>query len=300
MDETATTPSANPADPYGLAPLWDALMEIYDAFAALATKHGWCWYLIAGNALGVVRHDGDFVPWDDDLDMSMPRKYYEELRLVANRELPPHLRWVDYQNTASYPYLFGKIMDVRPEAISRVEEAIHSRLPQGLFVDIWPMDGVPTRFFSKAKRWVQRQALRLVMEYRTTNPPMSWKQVVRHPLPFLMAHARPGLKTHKDFLYVMDAHARSLPMEKAEKTAHPFHRWYEQHGSYPARLWQEPLWAMFHGRLVPLPTDVHEHLRISLGEDYMTLPPPEKRHPTHDDFFEAPWKFGPDRYEKSE
>ena len=294
MDAPSPTPNANPADPFGLTPIWDALMEIYDAFAALATKHGWRWYLVGGNAIGAVRHNGDFIPWDDDLDLEMPRKDYEELQSVANREFPPHLRWVDYKNTESYPYLFGKIMDVRPEVHARLQHQTGQTLPQGLYVDIIPLDGFPSSFFQKARRWLQRQSLRLVMEYREANPPMTWRNILRHPLPFVMARAFPRMKTCRDFLRVMDAHAKALSVDQASKVAIPIHRWYEQWDVVPRDWMEKPTWMMFHGRKVPFPTNIHAYLASTMGQDYMTLPPPEKRHPVHGSSFEAPWKYGPD------
>ena len=52
---------------YGFGPIQDALMAIYDEFVELAQRHGWRWYMIGGNALGVGRHNGDFIPfWNDD------------------------------------------------------------------------------------------------------------------------------------------------------------------------------------------------------------------------------------------
>lgn len=289
-----TESKTNPADPFGLAPLWDALMEIYDVFTDLAERHGWRWYLVGGNALGAVRHNGDFIPWDDDLDLEMPRRDYQALQSVANRELPPYLRWVDYQNTASYPYLFGKIMDIRPDVHARLQRQTGQKLPQGLYIDIIPLDGFPSNFWQKAKRWIQRQSLRLVMEYREADPPIPWHRSLRHPLPFLFAHAFPRVKTSKDFLRVMDAHAKALAVDQSHKVAIPIHRWYEQWDVVPRQFMREPTWMMFHGRNVPLPTDVHAYLAATLGKDYMTPPPPEKRCPSHGDFFEAPWKYGPD------
>ena len=290
----ATTPNSNATAPFGLAPLWDALMGIYDIFAQLAEKHGWCWYVIGGNALGALRHDGDFIPWDDDLDLFMPRKDYAQLQKVANRELPPHLRWVDYRNTVAYPYLFGKIVDIRLEVHEQLQRQTGLKLAQGLFVDIWPLDGFPTTVFRKAWRWAQRQTLRLTMEYRKPALSSGWRRIFRNPMPFLAACLRPKWRTDRDFLQAMDEHAMSLAFEGSKLCGIPIHRWYELYDVCPTAVYGNPRWVPFHGRMVPIPHDAECYLRMEYG-DWQTLPPPEQRCPTHEKSFDASWKTGPDQ-----
>ena len=293
MNVRSPASGTSSADPHGLAPLWDALMEIYDAFAALAMKHKWRWYVAYGNALGAIRHNGDFVPWDDDLDLVMPRNDYERFRKVANSELPACYRWVDYRNTASYPYLFGKIMDIRREVHDHVQRETGQVLPQGLHIDIWPLDGFPTTFFRKAWRWLQRQSLRFAMEYRTADYQTRRTHCLSHPIHWLCACLRPGLRTPRDFLRAMDAHARSYSMDGAELCGRPVHRWYELEFIRPVGVFGEPKMARFHGRIVPLPGDIERYLRLEYG-DWEKLPPVAERRPTHGNSFEAPWKFGSD------
>ena len=79
---------------YGLRPLWDALYEIYEEFAKICDKHGLRYYAFAGTLLGAIRHNG-FIPWDDDLDVAMPRPDYEKFIQISKTELPRHLNFVD-------------------------------------------------------------------------------------------------------------------------------------------------------------------------------------------------------------
>ena len=57
----------------------------------LCEKHGLRYFLVAGTLLGAVRHRG-FIPWDDDIDVAMPRKDFNKLARIAKKELS------DYQN----------------------------------------------------------------------------------------------------------------------------------------------------------------------------------------------------------
>ena len=57
-------------DKFGLKPIWEAILEIYDEFCKICDRHGLRYYVTDGNALGAVRHKG-FIPWDDDIDLAM-------------------------------------------------------------------------------------------------------------------------------------------------------------------------------------------------------------------------------------
>lgn len=60
---------------YNLRPIWDEILEIYKAFAAVCDKNGLRYYVTGGTLLGAARHKG-FIPWDDDFE--------ELLQIVEN------------------------------------------------------------------------------------------------------------------------------------------------------------------------------------------------------------------------
>lgn len=127
---------------YNLRPLWDAILNIYKAFAEVCDRNGLRYYATGGTALGAMRHGG-FIPWDDDFDLVMPRPDYIKFMEICHKELPTHYEAIDFRHDSSYPYCFGKVRDNRKKIIEEVSEASNLNLDQGIFIDVIPIDGMP-------------------------------------------------------------------------------------------------------------------------------------------------------------
>ena len=113
-------------------------LEILTVVAEICEKEGLRYSIAYGTLLGAVRHRG-FIPWDDDVDIMMPRDDYEKLLKYfrKNRKRLEPLKLIHYSTTRRAVHTIARIADQRYHAIER-------RLrysDQGVFIDIFPIDG---------------------------------------------------------------------------------------------------------------------------------------------------------------
>lgn len=115
-------------------------LNMLQEFIAVCEKLNLRYYLLGGTLLGAVRHKG-FIPWDDDIDVGMPREDYEVFREKAQELLPDELFVQTGKSDPPYPLCFGKI---RNNDTTFIETSIN-KLPinHGVYIDIFPLDWYP-------------------------------------------------------------------------------------------------------------------------------------------------------------
>lgn len=117
-------------------------LEILKMFRKLCEKHKLQFYLTAGTLLGAVRHKG-FIPWDDDIDVVMPREDYDRLRLLYQSELHEDYYWQDSFTEKNFPYFYAKIRKQGTEVEEPGMKNFHIR--NGISIDIFPLDICPNQ-----------------------------------------------------------------------------------------------------------------------------------------------------------
>lgn len=118
--------------------IWAIQLDMLNQVDAVCRKHGLQYFLIWGSLLGAVRHHG-YIPWDDDVDIALPRKDYE-LLLTLKDEFPyPYFLQTPYTDPGYY-YSFIKLRNCRTATIDY--NFLYQGFNMGIFIDIFPLDAV--------------------------------------------------------------------------------------------------------------------------------------------------------------
>lgn len=120
--------------------------EILCEFMKACEILGLRWYVAYGTAIGVLRHHG-FIPWDDDIDVVMPRKDYEIFCEKAPEILPENLFVQTLYSEKEYTQPFAKVR--RTDTTFWEEGTKDDNINHGIYMDIFPLDGYPTRFLEE-------------------------------------------------------------------------------------------------------------------------------------------------------
>ena len=112
------------------------LLSLAFVFDEICKRHQIPYFMLNGTMLGAVRHQG-FIPWDDDMDFGVERKYFPELIKALSEELPAYLKVNTLENSDYVFSNFLKIEDTRTEV---VEHWYDNARGIGIWIDIFPLD----------------------------------------------------------------------------------------------------------------------------------------------------------------
>ena len=160
---------------YDIRSLQIKILDILTAVDKTCRQHDLRYYLWAGTMIGAIRHKG-FIPWDDDIDIAMPRPDYD--RLIANCKewLPQPYEMVCAETDDCYPLPFAKIQDASTTLIERM----HLKYVGGVYIDVFPIDGVPDGWWQQKWHFGRYEYYKRVLyllyrdPYKHGHGPSSW------------------------------------------------------------------------------------------------------------------------------
>lgn len=115
--------------------------NILKNFKYFCEEHGLRYYLAYGTLLGAVRHN-DIIPWDYDIDVLMPRPDFDKfVELTKDKDMCENMHVFSSRNTKGYYLMFAKVCDTTTRLnITQTR----SKIPLGMWIDIFPLDAIPS------------------------------------------------------------------------------------------------------------------------------------------------------------
>ena len=244
---------------YDIDTLHEHILQILLSVDKVCREHDLTYYCWAGTMLGAIRHKG-FIPWDDDMDICMPRPDYDRLMTHAHEWLPQPLEALSIETDASYPGGFGKIVDGSTTLIERE----HSDYVGGIYIDVFPIDGMTKNKLGQKIAVARYKAMDKLLYFLHRDPykhghgPSSWPVLLIQKI-FSHEWARKQLRAaylaydYESSEYVLD---------------------YDDgvNGVIPKTVLGTPQPVAFEGHMVMGVEHADAYLRNKYG-DYMVIPP---------------------------
>lgn len=249
-------------------------LDLLQKTADFCEKNGLRYFLCGGTLIGAIRHKG-FIPWDDDIDIAMPRPDYDQFVKTFNQP-NNYYQVVNLDTNPDYAYSFAKVYDNR----TIMNELHYPGDTFGVYIDVFPADGV--------NEVTQIKKIMLLHKFLNTKKANYYhrtfsKKIINTFGKLLLL----PFSAHKIAEW-MDNEARkyafgSVPM--AGVIANPL----GIGEMVDKSVFDSDIYQEFEGRKFRVPIGYDTWLRSIYG-DYMQLPPEEHRVTHHT--FEAWWKDG--------
>ena len=118
-------------------------LDILKQVTELCNRYDLQYFLLGGTFLGAVRHRG-FIPWDDDIDIGMPRADFEKFCKIAEKELVKPLGFVSYKNNKEHIYFHPRVYNFNSRVVDRSGVEVKETYA---WIDVFPLDGMPENKF---------------------------------------------------------------------------------------------------------------------------------------------------------
>ena len=264
-------------EPEVLEKLQHTELEILKDFIDFCQKHNLEYFGIAGTGIGAIRHKG-FIPWDDDIDLAMPRADLERFVELASKELGDQYLVLNGKTNDNFPLMTTHLVKKGTRFVAPAFQDIDC--PFGIFLDIFPMDNIADEPKAlKRQAWTAWFWNKLLILRCTSHPYLDLTGWKRRLVYGICAVGHYGLR----FLHI----SRSFLRKRCEKACrkyekqdtrrvaflpdtNPFWNIMNKKNMYPLQMLE------FEGIKMAFPKDLDKFLRIQYG-DYMVLPPVEKR-----------------------
>ena len=236
--------------------VWAVQLDLLQELIRVCKEHGLRVFADSGTLIGAVREKG-FIPWDDDIDVAMPREDYDKLMALSSEFRDPYF----LQSITTHEYYINRFAQLHMKGTSAIRQGSRQRHQQCIYIDIFVLDSIPStpraikRHYNHVKS--VRLRLKLAMKLRDRIP-HTWYTYIRNHV---------NLLSDKYWFAQFEGVMRSV--QHTDRT--PYAAYLCQRMTLPVvslGCYAETLWMPFEHIMVPVPAGYDEVLRLQYG-DYM-------------------------------
>lgn len=253
------------------------LLTLLKEFDTICRKHGITYYLEGGSLLGAVRHKG-FLPWDDDIDLSITRENFQKLLAVIDEELSENRELYCYERFPNYLRDTVKYTNLDTTVLFR--NHILDGNAAGQHIDLFILDPVPAD--KKAQEEYKKNA--------------TIYSELLSPVYVLCPDIADYLEEYEQYLQMMEEKGRDYVLnlfreklftyEDSDECDTYLLRWGNRHMFYPKEWFGTPVELTFEDGSFPAPSQYFRFLRSQFGDTWMIIPDVahQEEHNTFDNY----------------
>lgn len=229
--------------------------------------------LCYGSLIGAVRHNG-YIPWDDDIDIVMPRPDYEKLITLVNSD-STNIKIFDCFNNRAWYYTYAKAIDT---STIMDEHQLKPIKEYGIYVDIFPEDGLPNSEKERDRYWRKIKKIRLLTTYVHTKKAKNENSILKFFRFFLFYIFKIFPKSF--WAKRINAFAKKYDYSSSEIVSVTVTGNEGRKNEMPRKIFEDFTYLDFENEKFMAVSD-YDFMLKKLFDDYMKLPPEEQRISRH-------------------
>lgn len=243
-------------------------------FKEFCDKNNLLFYLCGGCCIGSLR-TGGFIPWDDDIDILMPRDDYEKLYKLWDNDRQERFKLLRTDEKIFTGNIFTTIVDTETTCV-KANQA-HLDIPFGIMMDIFPIDGCPK---GKFKRTMQKLNAMIYSLFLAQIVPENHGGIMALGSKFLLSIVKSPKAREKKWRNA-ERRMSKYKISDCEYITELCEGVHSMQPEYPKEWFASAVYREFEGLQMPIPVGYDPYLKKAFG-DYMTPPPEDKQKPHHD------------------
>lgn len=255
---------------------WAAQMEMLCHVQKICTRHKLRYFADWGTLLGTVRHGG-MIPWDDDMDISMPREDYAKFREVADAELPDGCWFKDWRYSDEIDSMLGRIVNSHVHVLEGRALEVYHGFPYVAGIDIYCLEDLPDHERESRVFWEELCFLYKLI-YKLQNDKRKGRLAGEDELSYYIGRIEAFYQVKLDrktslrrqLCEILERTAALKYQREDARTVNSLVSWKKNFISrYPKRCFEKVVQMPFEGMEIAVPAGYEKLLAMEYGPDWM-------------------------------